>query len=131
MQYLSEGEPPVPGPRAQICVTDYNSDGLLDLIVGDCSNIFTKPELNAAKTKHLNQLIAQQKIMMGEIMELQEQYAKAYKEDPVAAKAAGFEAKLEAHYEKAQPIGTALEEYFGDEPRFASFIWLYTRKPVQ
>lgn len=131
MQYLSKGELPVPGTRAQICVTDYDGDGLLDLVVGDHSNIYIKPEANAAKTKRLDQLIAQQQNIMGQINELREQFGKLYEEDPEAAKTSDFNTKLEACYEKYEPIGSAIEDYFGDEPRIASFVWLYTKKPIQ
>lgn len=131
VQYLSEGEQPVPGTRAQICVTDYDGDGLLDLIVGDYSNIYNKSDYSAAKTKRLDQLIAQQQNMLHQINELREQYVKLYEEDPEAAKTSGIEAKLGAYYEKYEPIGSAIEDYFGDEPRIASFVWLYTRKPRQ
>lgn len=34
-QYLAPGAMPTPGVRAQICVTDYDGDGRLDLILGD------------------------------------------------------------------------------------------------
>ena len=131
LQYLSKDEQPVPGTRAQICVTDYNGDGMLDLVVGDHSNIYDKSNLGAAETKQLDQLIARQQKLFKPITDLQNQYVKLYDEDPEAAKASNIQAKLEAYYEELKPIGTAIEEYFGDEPRFASFVWLYTRKSDQ
>ena len=39
-QYLGVRETPSRGTRAQICVTDYNSDGKLDLLVGDYSDVW-------------------------------------------------------------------------------------------
>ena len=131
LQYLSEGEQPMPGTRAQICVTDYNGDGMLDLVVGDHSNIYDKSNLGAAETKQLDQLVAKQQELFKPITDLQNQYAKLYEEDPEAAKASDIQAKLESYYEELKPIGTAIEEHFGGESRSASFIWLYARKSTE
>ncbi len=53
-----EGTPPEsPGTRAKVCVTDYNDDGLLDLLVGDyCSQMTPEPELSEGKKVRRDQL---------------------------------------------------------------------------
>jgi len=58
-QYLGPNEAPKPGVRAQICVTDYNGDGKLDLLLGDYSSIVrTRKALATAERKELKELLA-------------------------------------------------------------------------
>jgi hypothetical protein len=61
-QYLRPGEEPQRGVRHQICVTDYDGDGKLDLIVGDHSSVRREKEgLAAAERERLAALIAKER----------------------------------------------------------------------
>ena len=129
VQYLSEGQTPLPGVRAQICVSDYNSDGLLDLIVGDYSYVFPKANLNTQQNHRLNQLIARQQLLMDATAETLEKYRQLHKSNPGSVDGSRVYEELGEYNGKLGLIETAIVALLNKEPRNASFIWLYTRKP--
>ena len=49
-QHCAPDEAPQPGARAQICVADYDGDGVLDLLVGDYSTIEWRREADPKST---------------------------------------------------------------------------------
>jgi len=122
-QNLKPGEVPVPGVRAQICVTDYNSDGLLDLILGDYSNINITRELSPAEQNEYRQLADKQKELAAAIKKTrQEMFADGV--DGLTRE------KLEKKYRSVADEYGRLEERrmrFFDGSGRASFIWLYLR----
>ncbi len=122
-QNLKPGEDPVPGVRAQICVTDYNGDGRLDLIVGDYSDInWTRP-LPEKEQAEFDKLQQQQTEIGKSLSELQEiMYGKD--SDPELRK------EKESEYQeiagKLMKLGERKKDFFA-ESRRASFVWLYLR----
>ncbi len=61
-QYLGTDEDPARGTRAQICVTDYNGDGKLDLLVGDYSDVWRqRTNLSEEELAELSGLAAKEK----------------------------------------------------------------------
>ena len=114
-QYLAPGEAPSPGVRAQICVTDYNRDGHLDLLVGDYSTL-----------THLRSLSEQEKtafdVLLGREAALVKQMGQR-DIDPATRK------RLKAEIDT---IATKKKDYIDPMKRSAaaSFVWLFMRKPA-
>ena len=112
-QQLMPGEMPRPGPRAQICVVDYNGDSLLDLLVGDYSDIKWKRELSPDEQQALGDNLAA-------MNQLAEQFA------PL-----GYEGdegqRRQALVEEYLKLREANKAFYLDS-RSASFIWYYERK---
>jgi len=50
MNYSDAPTEPVRGGRSKLCVTDWNGDGLIDLLVGDVSYQKPKPKKLSVKT---------------------------------------------------------------------------------
>ena len=99
VQYLKPGEPMARGARSQICVTDYNGDGKLDLLVGDYSNVYRqRPNLDEDERAELAKILAQD--------------GQAMKGQDSAARSAGAKAK---------------RKLFKDEGR-QSYVWLFLRR---
>lgn len=116
-QNLGPGEEPKPGVRAQICVTDYDHDGRLDLIVGDYSDINWTRELSAEEQKAFDSTVESIEEIIAKIRNLQtsgetdsEEYRSAVDQYQ----------KLDEEKKK-----------FYKESRRASFIWLYLRADSQ
>ena len=128
VQNLADGEEPKPAVRAQICVTDYNLDGKLDLIVGDYSDINWTKELTEKEQKAFDENAARRKELGDRITIVREKMypdAKADKPDEEAM------ASLEKEYEEIIDEYMKLDEQIKDfyaESRSASFIWMYERK---
>jgi hypothetical protein len=125
-QNLKPGESPVPGVRAQVCVTDYNGDGLLDLIVGDYSDINITRELSPAEQSEFEQLLDKQEELAAAIEKVrQEMFADGVDQSTREelntryGSIAGEYMQLDEHR----------KEYFDASAR-ASFIWLYLRAAV-
>ncbi len=99
VQYLKPGEPMARGARSQICVTDYNGDGKLDLLVGDYSNVYRqRPNLDEDERAELAKILAQD--------------GQAIKGQDSAARSAAAKAK---------------RKLFKDEGR-QSYVWLFLRR---
>ncbi len=113
-QYLAPGEEPAPGARAQICVTDYDGDGALDLLLGDYSDVVRLRALDATERAELDALLREQ-------AELEERlWSDALDEAAQEAASKRLEALSEevaAYHDPAR------------EPRTCSFVWLYRRVP--
>ena len=123
-QNLKPGEDPVPGVRAQICVTDYNRDGLLDLIVGDYSDVNWTRELTDEERTEFEQV-------KEELTEISESLP------PVREAMFSKDASEVLKKEKEAEYQTIVEQLmkldkkrltFYRESRRASFVWLYLRK---
>ena len=129
-QNIAENEIPVPGVRAQICVTDYDRDGLLDLIVGDYSDINWTRELSEKEVNEFDELKRKQERLGKVIQELQEV---VYGKDSKGMESS-LKTKKEAEYQQTIADYREIEERkkeFFVESRRASFIWFYSRKSNQ
>ena len=126
-QNLKANEKPIPGVRAQICVTDFNGDGLLDLIVGDYSSINWTRELTIKERAQFQEL------------EASENKLAAASED---VRAAMFAADTDEvmKFQKEKEYREIVDEYvkvrkkrkeFYADSRSASFVWLYLRTSRQ
>jgi len=119
-QNLKPGEQPTHGVRAQICVTDYNGDGRLDLIVGDYSQVSWLRKLSDKDQAEQEKLIAKQKKMVAVITKLRKQFADDYRNEEFQAEIQEF-AKVYQRLDKKRKA-------FCKESRGASFVWLFLRQ---
>ena len=138
-QNLEPNQAPIPGVRAQICVTDYNRDGRLDLILGDYSDIQWTRELDSTEKKELQALDVELKELINEIETIRAKMQQ--EEDEKQESEAAGEEEQEVAEEKAEQLKqdyrdmadryrkarVAKKEYFA-ESRSASFIWLFLNK---
>jgi hypothetical protein len=125
MQYLSPGEEPGLGVRAQICVTDYDQDGRLDLILGDYSDINLLRELTDDEKKEQKQVQAEVEAMMSESAKVQKKYAEQYQAGDYDDEA--FQAEMKKFSERYSEIEER-SKAFTKETRSASFVWLFRRR---
>lgn len=114
-QYLQPGEEAGPGARAQICVTDYDHDGRLDLVLGDHSSITDLRLLDGHEEAGFDALLAKEKAARA-------RRAEAYGDDE-AMDVIGAELTKLAGRKKS---------YFAvdAEARTSSHVWLYLRRPT-
>jgi hypothetical protein len=125
-QSLKADENPIPGPRAQICVTDYNGDGLLDLIVGDYSDIDWARELNEEEQTELAELVQQRTETIKKMGELQKIL---FNDDSPDSDNEETESEYDQIMQKYEELEESKKKYAA-ESRSASFIWLYLRDHV-
>jgi hypothetical protein len=112
------GTPSGHGSRTKVCVTDWNSDGKPDLLVGDLW--YEKPEglkLTEEQKKRLEKLKQQQQ-------ELSAEYSKLYQE---LGKKGGDDERLRT---MGQELNAIYQEVAKLEPRpiTRGSVWLYLRK---
>lgn len=121
-QNLRSTDPPTHGVRAQICVTDYNHDGRLDLILGDYSDINWMRDLNQAGQNDWKALMDIQARMISRVAKLREALGRDQDDK-----------QLKAQLEKLQQEFDRLEgkkKAFITSSGRASFIWLFLRKDL-
>ena len=111
--YLQPGESGGPGVRSQICVTDYDGDGRLDLLLGDYAKVVALRELDASEEAVLARLQQEVEDLRDEI--LARQTAGEAIEDLQAAYKSNFESQKQFHAE-------------GIAEQTVSHVWLYKRK---
>lgn len=120
-QNLGPEETPAHGVRAQICVTDYNRDGRLDLILGDYSDINRLRDLDADERAEFDELMDIQAKMVARSLALRkESYADRENEQ--------LKTKLERFQKEFEKLDRKKQAFFTSSGR-ASFIWLFLRKP--
>jgi hypothetical protein len=137
-QNLEPDQAPIPGVRAQICVTDYNQDGRLDLILGDYSDIQWTRALDSTEKEELQALEVELKEMVIEIetvrakMQQQEEEkqeieaATAGEQEAAEEKAEQLKQEYQDVADRYRKVRAAKKDYFA-ESRRASFIWLFLR----
>ena len=121
-QNLKPGERPTHGTRAQICVTDYNNDGKLDLIVGDYSDINWLRDLTDDERVERDELDRKQGTMIATITKLRAQFADDYRNEEFQKEMQEFSKVFKRLEEKRKA--------FFRESRRASFVWLFLRQEV-
>jgi len=121
-QYVAPDEQPGPGVRAQICVTDYDGDGGLDLLLGDWSTVRQLRALTAEERTTFDGLVAR-------LSRLDEQLEQAGEKDDTSALAAERTAvtKQLKDYESTSPDAAAPKGPLGPT---SSFVWLFLRAPA-
>ena len=139
-QYLYPDEQAAPGPRAQICVHDFNHDGRLDLLVGDCSTKVTldkswSPEQKVA----MNQALHVSAAIMKRVAAVEKRFKKKYMEamDDGTLDMEALHQEMEAEMDKANKVADSMpfsketDELFvklPTESKTISHVWLYLRK---
>jgi hypothetical protein len=131
-----------PGVRAKVCVVDWNSDGCLDLLVGDYGGIYgEKPNLSE-KDKQLEQ---EANCKMRELQKKMQPFydectkilkSSAKRVDSAEAKAERQKKALEVLNQKGfQELQKELQKVsetvrtFQRPPMLQGHVWLYLRKP--
>ena len=118
-QYLQPGQAVSPGVRAQICVTDYDGDGRLDLLVGDFSRIIKMRKLEAKELAAFHALCEEEAGLRAKAADAK---ADSPEEKALDEQLAALKEKKGAYY--ADP--KAEKDPFGT---LASHVWLYRRAP--
>lgn len=113
---LEAGDPVTPGVRAQICVTDYDGDGWLDLVLGDFQSIERLRTLSDEERAEYDALVARE-------AEVGSRF-----EDADDASMDAIQAELEsiADEKRAYLEGPKAKSQMGP---IHSFVWLFRRIP--
>ena len=114
-QYREPKEAPQPGARAQICVADWDGDGLLDLLVGDYSTIEPLRELGPKSRAAFDELARSDADLVARML-------RTGPKSPEAAKLA----------EDREAIQESMKTFTGpptDNRPPSSFVWLFLRIP--
>jgi hypothetical protein len=144
---------PIPGIRTQIAVTDYNSDGKLDLLVGDfCTILSVRPDLTPAEREEMMALRKQseesRKPIHDSMKKMRKEFEAKYPGDAAFSPEADAEwsKNYKAWHEgdvyktadaKGKELQAALGKYFMKPEKPGSFnesatthgyVWLYLRK---
>jgi hypothetical protein len=117
----ADQEPDCPGLRCKICVTDWNGDGRLDLLVGDYwSQNSVAPKLTPEETKRRDELKARRDELNRKWGELYQKLEKDGKEDQETDDLKNVQNELGKVHQELQKL----------EPRATSHgsVWLYIRK---
>ncbi len=123
-QNLKPYEDPALGVRAQICVTNYNGDGLKDLIVGAYSDFnWTRP-LSKEKQSEFEELKQQQVEIVKLLLEGQ---VLVSRKGSNSRRTMVDVAEYQKLHEKLTQLDERKKELFV-ESRRASYVWLYLRK---
>ena len=133
VQFRFPGEEVRPGGRTQICVTDYNGDGLLDIIAGDYATVMPMKDVSEDEKN----IIAKQ-VKRREVAELKQDsaqqslYAKYESGELTSAEvqeemeSLGFQEEMIDAYFKIKKFAAKKDEF-----ETYSHLWLYLRKPSQ
>ncbi len=112
------GAPEGPGARTKLCVTDWNGDGLPDLLVGDLW--YQRPpelKLTPEETKRRDELKARQTELSSQYSERYRQLEKGGREDETLKKLSEEMTKLYQELSKLDPRSSP-----------HGSVWLYLRK---
>lgn len=125
-QSTAEGKEVVPSPSTRVWTFDWNSDGYLDLLVGDCANIVNpKAGVSPEKYDRLKKKNAE------EMERVQEVYQAVYKEYQSSSESGEVSKEMQEKLSKA--TGTMSEVYAArkefEDSRSTGFVWLYLRVP--
>lgn len=135
-QYVSDMEQTTPGVRAQICVTDYDLDGRLDLIVGDYKNVILTKKLSGEDQVKFDKLITKQQAFMDEITMMRQEFGEKYQEmNEDERKQAEEEIDAFGKQFDSKAFVAARKEYCVDsaddnQGEIVSNVWLYLRKDI-
>lgn len=110
--FVSGGELPPPGTRAQIAVVDHDLDGKLDLLVGDYAQVTPLRALDASERAAFEELTAQRATALARWRTSDDEAARKVASDDCEA----IEAKMQAYL--AKPAG---------DRGVRSWVWLYRR----
>lgn len=140
---LSAGQqlvaPPKPGDKrgthAKICVTDFNQDGRLDLLVGDCGAEFDK-QLSEEETRWREEVRAQRDALLRQWAKVFRDYRELTQAPPPEDPAGRQERQrqLDSAREQLQQISLVRENFTGQEQSLIpgkqrhGHVWLFLRR---
>lgn len=109
-------DPPGPGVRSKVCVTDYDGDGLVDLLLGGFqSERGVEPELDEEQ-------IARRDELRAEMDEAQKRYGElATQEEPDEDELSKLSERMSELYDELGPLERRDIQH--------GFVWLYRRLP--
>lgn len=127
-----DGDQPKMSQDTRVWATDYNGDGLLDLLVGDANSVTHRvPGLSDEKFKALQDEFTQKMNSASqEMQKFQEEHAEelqAMAQDGGDEESLALQAEMEKLYERMNQA-YELQEKFQSTER-SGFVWLLIRKP--
>lgn len=126
-QLLVDGATIQPSQATRVWATDWNGDGLLDLLVGDCANLLTpaegltKEEFEQKRKEHqaaFAEVAKKQQPLMEKSMALREK-GEEVPEDLAKA--------LQENMQELQKVFAAQDKF--QKAERTGFVWLYLQKP--
>ncbi len=125
------------GTTVKFCAVDWNGDGRLDLVVGDCCGGFQ------AKPNQTEQEAAEERKANDNLPELRKRWAAAYRDyrqllDASAPESSrpGYAGQLEILREQVRRTKDeiaavqVIQERYKPNHQFHGFVWLFLRKPA-
>jgi hypothetical protein len=129
-QFLTEGTPIKPAPSTRIWANDFNGDGWLDLLVGDCASLtspaegLTREEFDEKERAHQQQSKEDSEAYQ-KIGERYRAATEALKEGETVEEA--LEAEFKSAQEKLIKSFRARDQWCKSES--TGHVWVYLRKP--
>ena len=120
---LKPDETPRPGRRVQICVTDYNNDGKLDLVMGDYAEITQLKPLDEDQEQELESLLKREKVLKKTVTNVSGGYVYSRKPFDDKEKESQYQTKFE-ELKKLIKKKNGFYQHNGE----TSFVWVLLRK---
>ncbi|GIW91035.1 MAG: hypothetical protein KatS3mg109_1467 [Pirellulaceae bacterium] len=125
----SASKGPVRGVRAKICVTDWNEDGRLDLLVGDFATVQSMQERTPdqkAKDDELRSELVTLQAQMNDLLKQRAQLHANRESEEKTKKLQELNEELKRLINRMQEIRSQLPEQY----TYHGWVWLYLRKPA-
>ena len=133
IQFRFPGEEIRPGGRTQICVTDYNGDGLLDILAGDYATVMPLKKVTEDEYALINEQIMKRRKAEQQQAVVQEKFFAKYQAGELTSEeiqkemeSLGFQEEMMDAFFKIKKFTTLKDEF-----ETHSHVWVYLRKPTQ
>lgn len=133
IQFRFPGEEILPGGRTQICVTDYNGDGLLDILAGDYATVMPMKKVSEDEIALVNEQIARRRKAEQQQSEAQEALIVKYNAGEMTSEEIQKEMESLGFQEKMTDAFFEIKKFAALKNEFEthSHVWVYLRKASQ